>query len=162
MNKNTHKILVFLWFGLLSLVLSACNLGKSSQTSEPLPEKDDFTSVITSVEFPLESVNYSPDWPDDLKFPDEIMLVEYQSGDALKGSSQGWSGKYRFNGDPSKLSGVLTNHFEQSGWNSTLIGDFPSSGYVLLLEKDQGDGLVIVDVDPDDPSETIIMVSLFP
>lgn len=124
--------------------------------------EDQGSSVTANIDFSSEKIDYPTDWPESLILPDEIMLVEYASGSALENKTQGWSGKFRFEGTLSSLENILRNHFESEGWKIEKIGDGSSNGFVLLLQKDEGDGLIVVDTDPENTKQKIVAISFFP
>jgi hypothetical protein len=161
MSKKTIRVLLYLSLGLIAFTINSCLLSKFVPKDPPTTDNQ-ITSAITNIEFPLESVEYPQNWPEDLKLPDGIILVDSKSGLAPEGDRQGWLGKFRFTGDPSEAERLISIHFSESGWKTRRIGEFASGGFVLLLEKDQSDGLVVVDIDPEDPSQVIIAVSCFP
>lgn len=117
---------------------------------------------LAAVSFPSEPIQYPTDWPNDLKFPKEFVLVDSASGTLPESTAKGWSAKLRFQGKPSGAVTAISGFFEEKGWTIVENDRLDSGGFLLLLRHGQGDGIVIVDTDPSNSSHTLIIATLFP
>jgi hypothetical protein len=119
-------------------------------------------SPLTAVPFPSEPIQYPADWPGDLKFPKEFVLVDSASGTLPESTAKGWSAKLRFQGKPSEAVTAISGFFEEKGWTIVENDRLDSGGFLLLLRHEQGEGIVIVDTEPSNSSHTLLIATLFP
>jgi hypothetical protein len=158
-NLSNLKFIGFVLLGLVVLTLFLVNF--FSRIFSP-PSENQASSVISNIKFHTENIDYPQEWPNDLILPDLINLVDYASGLATENDKQGWNGKFRFEGSFSQAEKMIKRHFMDLGWDIEKIEDSSLSEFVLLLSKDNGDGLVVLDIDPKDSNQIIIAISLFP
>ncbi|MBP6569352.1 MAG: hypothetical protein KA270_19405 [Saprospiraceae bacterium] len=120
-----------------------------------------FSPPLENVDFPSEQIVYPPDWPDEIRFPKEFVLVDYSSGLLPDNSKEGWSTKLRFYGNPSDAVKEASSYMEDKGWIVLQNDKLDSGGYLLLLQNEQGTGAIVIDPDPGNPSQTIIITTIF-
>jgi hypothetical protein len=119
-------------------------------------------SPLTAVSFPSESIQYPVDWPDDLKFPKDFVLVDSTSGTLPESTAKGWSAKLRYQGKPSEAETAITAFFEEKGWTIVENNPLDSGGATLLLQRNHGSGIIVIDVDPKNSSATLVVATFFP
>ena len=118
-------------------------------------------SSLAIVEFPYEAAQYPDDWPADLTFPSKFTLVDSSSGALPVGSKNGWSMKLRYVASPSDAEAAATIFLQSSGWQIVKKEPLDSIGYSILIQGDQGSGIVIIDTDPEDSSSSLILATFF-
>ena len=118
-------------------------------------------SSLASVEFPSEESQYSQDWPADLTFPSDFILVDYSSGILPEGSKNGWSMKLRYDASPSQAEAAAISFLEDKGWQIVQNEPLDSIGYSILIQRGKSSGIVIIDIDPVESSNSIILSTIF-
>jgi len=118
-------------------------------------------SSLAFVEFPSEAAQYPEDWPKDLTFPSDFTLVDFSSGKLPEGSKNGWSIKLRYAASPSDAEVAATSFLQSSGWQIVQNEPLDSIGYSIIIQRDQGSGIVIIDTDPEDSSSSLILATYF-
>jgi hypothetical protein len=130
-------------------------------TPIPLPA---LPPPLENVEFPTEKINYPRDWPVELRYPDEFMLVETSSGSSELGGPKGWAAKLRIEADPQSSADLLASFFTTQGWEINEREELDSGGVLILIERNSGanQGIIVIDPDQTNPSYTNILASVFP
>jgi hypothetical protein len=130
-------------------------------TTIPLPT---LSPPLEGVEFPSERINYPSDWPVELRYPGEFMLVETSSGSSELGGPKGWAAKLRIEADLHSAADLLASFFTAQGWQIHDREELDSGGVLILLEKKNGanQGILVFDSDLTDPSYTNILATVFP
>lgn len=144
------------------IVASIAYLGYYLYSTYYLPSTIKLPPPLENVEFPLEQTQYPEDWINDLRYPEEFVLVESTSGTLPEGASKGWGTKLRYNGKPSEAANALSKFLEENKWNIVEKSGLDSGGFLILIQRDQGSGIIIVDFDPNDPSQSLIIATIFP
>ena len=114
------------------------------------------------MDFPTEEIPYSADWPDDLKFPREFALVDSSSGQLPDTGVTGWAMKLRYTGSPSLAKAFLISFLEGEGWTVAESTRVPENGFHLTIQRDDGNGIVVLAAQPQEPSQTLILAVVFP
>ncbi len=135
-----------------------------SETATPFP-----TITITlppplaGVEFPTQAIAYPPEWPADLRYPDEFSVVETSSG-TLADDSTGWAAKLRYTGDPQSAADLLSSFFTERGWRVVERTELDSGGLLILVQHDEkkSSGALVIDPDTSDPGYTKVVATVFP
>jgi hypothetical protein len=119
---------------------------------------------LAGIDFPVESVEYPPEWPIELRFPQEFTLLETTSGMAYNSQSAGWAAKLRFTGTPDNAADSLSSFFIDNGWQVIERIQLDSDGILLFLERIErsGTGSAVIDPNPENSRESRIMVTVFP
>jgi hypothetical protein len=132
-----------------------------TSTEIPLPT---MSPPLEGVVFPGEKVFYPGDWPGELRFPDDFVLVEASSGNFELGGPKGWAAKLRIEADPHSAADLLASFFMAQGWEINDREELDSGGVLILLERMNGanQGILVVDPDLTDPSYTNILATVFP
>jgi hypothetical protein len=147
---------------LVGVVILLAFVGYFVYTNYYLPSRIKLPPPLRNVDFPSEQIQYPANWPDDLKFPEEFALVDSATGELPETTSTGWSVKLRFKGQPSDAVEKTSDFFEEKGWAIIQKSQLDSGGFSIILEQDQGSGIVIIDSDLDDPTTTLIIATIFP
>jgi len=118
---------------------------------------------LAKVEFPTQAVAYPPEWPADLRYPEEFSLVETSSG-ALPGGSKGWAAKLRYRGDPQSAADLLSSFFTARGWRVVERIELDAGGFLILVQQHEkrNSGALVIDPDTSDPGYTKVVATAFP
>lgn len=117
---------------------------------------------LANVNFPTDQIPYPVDWPEELKFPDEFVLVDSSSGTLPKGIIQGWAAKFRYKGNPSDVDIAISSFLIEKGWSIIEKSKLDSGGYSILIMMENGTGIIAIDKDPNKTSQSLIIVTIFP
>lgn len=150
---------------LLAILLIAC----APPTPLSTPERETSVAVTTApfptlppplakVPFPTKEVDYPPDWPTELRFPEEFRLVDVSSGVFLKGD-KGGAAKLLYKGHPQKAAELLSSFFVSRNWQIIKRYELDSGGVTLLIKRNKS-GIIVIDPDPNNPEYTRIAVTL--
>lgn len=157
MSRRLTFTILILGVGILAVYVGNNlyrNYNRPSQPSLPNP--------LENVEFPSEPTQYPADWPDELKFPEDFTLLDSTSGILPESTTTGWSAKLKYQGKPSDAVKLASAFLEEKGWTIFQKTQLDSGGFSLILEREQGGGIVIIDADPNDVSASLIIATLFP
>jgi hypothetical protein len=116
---------------------------------------------LANVDFPTEEKQYPTDWPNELKFPDDFLLVDFTSGTMPENSITGWSIKLRYQGKPSSAVEMLSTFFEDSSWTIVENDELDFGGFLLLIQREQGNGVIVIEIDPDNSLQTLVIATIF-
>ena len=119
-------------------------------------------SPLKDVEFPAERASYPADWPSDLIWPKEFKLVDSASGTLPGSTSKGWSAKFRYSGELSGAVKAVSGFLEGDRWTVVQTSRLDSGAWSVLLERSQGSAIVVMDSDPDDASQTLVIATFLP
>jgi hypothetical protein len=147
---------------ILAALLLSVYIGYYFYINGYFPPTFTLPSPLESVEFPSEPAEYQEDWPDDLIYPTDFVLVDSSSGTLPEDSTKGWSAKLRFQGKSLEALTAITAFFEGKGWTIIDKSSLASGGFTLILQREQGNGIVVIDIDPQHSSQTLIIATLFP
>lgn len=159
MSKKLIAPLIIL--GTFILILLAC-LGCYLSYKQYLSVTPTLSPPLANVEFLSEQEQYPADWPDEFKFPKEFVLVDSSSGVLPESAAMGWSAKLRYSGQPSDAVKAITAFFDNKGWTIVESNQLDTGGFSLLIQRAQGSGIVVIDGDPNNSSQTLIIATLFP
>ena len=117
---------------------------------------------LSRVEFPTLVATYPPDWPAELVYPEEFMVVETGLGVLPETAAHGWATKLRYEGNPQTAAELLSAFFASRGWQIAEKISLDSGGVLILLaeEGSEGTGIVVIDPDQDDIEHTRIVVTI--
>lgn len=127
-----------------------------------VPPNNTLPPPLAKVEFPNEQIQYPSDWPEELKFPSEFTLVDSSSGTLPEGIAQGWAAKFRYQGKPFEAEKAISLFLVGKRWSVVEKNEFDSGGYSLLIQRGNGNGIIVVDDDPNSSSRSVIIVTIFP
>jgi ribosomal protein L40E len=118
---------------------------------------------LAGVEFPVQAVDYPPDWPPDLRYPESFTLVETSSG-TLEGGAEAWGAKLRYLGQPPGAADEISSFFAAQGWQVAERAELDSGGVLLLVQRNDGNGsgVIVLDPDLDNPGTTKGLITVFP
>ena len=135
-----------------------------SEVATPFPDITiTLPPPLAGVEFPTQAVAYPPEWPADLRYPEEFSVVETSSG-ALADGSKGWAAKLRYRGDPQGAADLLSSFFTARGWRVVERTELDSGGLLILVQQDdkRNSGALVIDPDTSDPGYTRVVATVFP
>jgi hypothetical protein len=127
-----------------------------------LPTKYTLPSPLENVEFPTEQEQYPADWLEEFKFPSDFILVDSSSGALPESTVQGWAAKFRYQGTPSEATKAISSYLEKKGWTIVESNELDSSGFSFLIQREKGNGIIIIDTDPNNASQTLVIATIFP
>ena len=186
MNRRTPILIAAGSVVVIALVVGAYILGASRQSPPPVsqsptrqPTSPPSTSLQTispsgdssvptlrpplaGVQFPTQTVDYPPEWPSDLHYPQDFHVVEAYSGPwPADNTAKGWIAKLRYTGIIGGAADTLTSFFTTNGWQVEQI-DLDAGRAMLTVEKDnkQKTGSFVLDRDTNDPGSTIILATI--
>lgn len=159
-SPKSNKSLLLL--SILGIVIFLGYLGYYLYINYYLPSTITLPPPLANVEFPSEQTRYPADWPKDLKFPDEFKPVDFSSGLLPENSTKGWSAKFKYQGEASEVTKIISGFFENKGWTIIEHNELDSGGSALLIQREQGSGVIVIDTDATNSSQTLIIVTLFP
>jgi hypothetical protein len=157
MSKKIFVILI-----ILIIVVLGAYFGYYYYKNYYLPSTIRLPPPLANIEFPLVQVQYPPDWPNELKLPQDFILTDFASGILPEASTKGWSAKYRYQGKPAEANRIISAYFESKGWIIIENYKLDSGGFSLLIQRNQGDGIIVIDTDPNNSLQTLIITTLFP
>lgn len=131
-------------------------------TNYYLPSTATLPPPLENVDFPSEPVPYPTDWLDELKFPNEFTLVDSSTGTFPEATTQGWAAKLRYQGKPSDATKLISSFMKDKGWIIVEHNKLDSGGVLLVVQREQGNGIITVDVDPINVSQSLVMFVIFP
>ncbi len=155
-KKNILALAVFVIF------ISVLYLSNYFYSHYYLPSTFTLPQPLSNVEFPLGQAQYPSDWPDELKFPSPFVLVDSSSGILPEGTTTGWSVKLKFLGNPLEADKLISEFFREEGWTIVESDQLDSGGYSLLIQRGQGNGIIVMDTDLTNPLQTLIIATVFP
>jgi hypothetical protein len=120
------------------------------------------SSPLQTTNFSSEPMPYPSGWLDDLRLPEAFTLVDSASGTFPESMVQGWAAKFRFKGNPSDAVKLLSPFLEEKGWKISESHELEAGGFVLLIQKENGNGIFTIDRDQNDKSQTLIAATIFP
>jgi hypothetical protein len=147
---------------ILGIVILLAYFGYYLYRTYSLPPIVPLPPPLASVEFPSEQTQYPVDWPDELKFPSGFMLVDSSSGTLPESTAQGWAAKFRYQGKPSEATKLISSFMEEKRWTIVENNKLDSGGFSLLIQREQGNGIIVIDSDPSDAAQTLIIATIFP
>ncbi len=120
------------------------------------------TPPLANADFPTQAVTYPAEWPVEARYPGQFTPVGLASGQLPGSSSTGWSAKLRYAGRPQSAADELAAFFTAQGWQIMERTDLEAGGVVLLIQNDnRKSGVVIVDLDTGDRSQSVILATVF-
>lgn len=147
---------------ILVIIIVVPSCGFFIYTNYYLPSKLTLPPSLANVNFPTGQAQYAADWPDGLKFPTAFVLVDSSSGTLPGGTTPGWSAKLRFQGNPSEAKKMISEFFKNTGWKIVESDQLDSGGFSLLIQHDAGNGIIVIDTDPNNSSQSLVIVTVFP
>ena len=162
-QRRSSLVLVFVLGAVLIIVVIAIGLGSGVGTGSPF-NQDNVTlpPPLENVEFPSDPVPYPTDWLNELKFPNEFTLVDSSSGTLPESTTYGWSAKFRYQGKPSEALKIISSFLEDKGWTIVENNNLESGGFSLLIQREHGNGIIVIDTDSRNASQTLIIATIFP
>lgn len=141
----------------------------SQTTTVPVTDEVDIEFAplpppLAEVDFPSQPVDYPPDWPSLLIYPEQFVLVDASSGTLPEDTStNGWAAKLRYQGTVEEAAEQMKSFFEPNGWQVVEQSELDGGGVLLLMAQTEPAGTVIVVLDPDqdNSSETRILATVF-
>jgi hypothetical protein len=147
---------------ILGIVILGSFFGYYYYENYYLPSKFILPPPLANIEFPSDHMQYPSDWPDELKLPQEFILADVASGTLPEGSTKGWSAKYRYQGKPLVAEKQISAFFENKGWVIVESYKLDSGGFSLIIQRNLGNGIIVIDTDPSNSLQTLIIATLFP
>lgn len=175
MNTGLKRaLIVFLPF--IMLLTIACNLFAPKPEAQPiaavvspivtetiLVPVPTLPAPLEDVPFPDQPIQLPTEWPAELTYPQNFIVVDASSGSSPVEAASGWSTKMRYSGAPQNAAADLEKFLQSNGWTVKESNLLDSGGMVSVLAKgSSGNGIVIIDPDPSNPAASIIISTLFP
>lgn len=119
-------------------------------------------SPLSDIEFPQDEINYPNIWPENIRFPEEFLLVEARSDYLQTDSTTIWTAKLRFKGEIETAENEITSFFISNGWQILDRTEEQSAGVIVIISKgdESNQGFIIIGSDASDPSNTNLFVSV--
>ena len=129
----------------------------SSQISLPIP-LDRTEALLSDVDFQSTPIPYPQDWPADIQYPSEIVLIEALSG-SIENSPKIWSSKFISENGLEETAVILSEYFTSSGWDVERLVNDPK-GIILSVERNNKESTGSVVLGPEDNSHTKILSTI--
>jgi len=121
------------------------------------------SSPLANVEFPTQEIQYPSDWPADLLYPDQFIVVDTSSGTFSETDKTEWAAKLRFAGDINTAADLLSSFFVNEGWQVIERSNLDGGGLLIIIQKNStSNGIVIFDRDSHDAQYTSVVTTIFP
>ena len=156
----TKKSILGLAF--LGIIILVPILGYYFYTHYYLPSTLILPQPLANVEFPAGQAQYPADWPEELRFPPDFVLADASSGTLPEGTTTGWAVKLRIKGNPSEAKQLISEFLKDKGWTAVESDQLDSGGFSLIIKRENGNGIVVIDPDPNISSQTLVIVTVFP
>jgi len=130
-----------------------------TSTDFPIPT---LPPPLTNVEFPTQVVDYPPEWPTELRYPEQFVVVETTSGVLPNSDIVGWAAKLRIRENPQSAASLLSSFFTAKGWQIAEYTELDSGGVLMVVERDRDTGIAVIDIDVSNPDYAIILSTIFP
>jgi hypothetical protein len=117
---------------------------------------------LQEVEFPTQSIAYPEDWPEELRFPADFALVGAETGSLPESTATGWAVKLRFAGSVGSASQSLQQFLGETGWTVAEQAALDGGGWVLVLQREAGNAIAVIDIDPGSPDSSRLLITLYP
>jgi hypothetical protein len=148
-----YKILMVA--SVMGLSLFACGGGAATEAPAASPV---LPPALGDVDFPPQVVAYPRDWPADLRYPDQFQPADFSTGVLPDGNQTSWTIKLRGPGSPAESAAALSAFFAQNGWEIAEQSDLDAGGILLIVQdKNGGGGLLVIDADPQQAGQSLIL-----
>ena len=161
-----------LFLAIISFVLMACSPETVTavpvelvKTAPPTAEEEILPTLVPplqEVEFPTQSIAYPVDWPEALRFPEDFALVGAETGSMPESTAIGWAVKLRYAGNISSAQESLLKFLGQAGWSVAEQAALDGGGWVLVLQRDAGSAIAVIDADPANQDVSRLLITLYP
>jgi len=156
-------IIIILILVILVIVIFIAFWGYRHYSENQISSKYKLPHPLGNVTFPSEKIQYPSDWPNELKFPKDFMLVDSTSGLLPGASTKGFSAKLRYKGIPFEAEKIISSFFKDNKWSIVETDKLDSGGFSLLIQhNNKGNGIIVIDADPNNSLQTIIIATIFP
>lgn len=144
--------------------VAAIPRGVSTPTATLMPTTDPLPTLpppLARANFPKQAISYPQDWPTELRFPQEFVVVNTASGPSADGAVQIWTLKLRFAGNADAATEAMLTFLASRGWNAQQ-SVLSSGTHVVTIERNNGanGGGFEADTDPDDPASARILIAV--
>lgn len=112
--------------------------------------------ILEEDDFPVEEINYPSDWPETLEFPDEFKLVDANTTSILEDENPSLTGKIRHLNPPNVVNQSLLSFLNSHDWKVVRNESVDSGAYFLMVEKEGGSGMFVIDSEPNGNGSLII------
>lgn len=136
---------------------------QATPTPVELPSSS-LPAPLANVAFPTQVVPYPPEWPADLRYPEQFGVVETSSGTMPSGGAKGRAAKLRHKGDATSAADAMSSFFTAKGWQVVQRSALDSGGMLLLVQKGdrQHSGIVVIDPEPGNADYVRILATVVP
>lgn len=122
----------------------------SSAKKRLTPQND--TTLYDSFDIPSGQVPYPEGWPQDLHYPQQMVLVY------ARGSKEaGWESALTYSGTAKEASDILESFFVSNGWeiaDRTIVDD---DNLGFFIGRDDKQGVIIIGSDPSTNTVKIVL-----
>lgn len=117
---------------------------------------------INGEYFPTQQVPYPPDWPNDLRYPDEFILVETVVSPTFADGTRMWDAKLRYKGDLKTADRLLSQFLTAKGWQIIDHIESLKRGITVMIERNNqlNSGGLLLNSDTEHPDDVIILVTI--
>lgn len=167
--KSQHSLL---FLTMISFVLMACSPEtvtavpvEAVNAPPPTAEEEILPTLVPplqEVEFSTQSIAYPADWPQELRFPADFALVGAETGSMPESTATGWAVKLRYVGNTSSAMEGLVQFLGQAGWSIAEQAALDGGGWVLVLQRDAGSAIAVIDADPANQDVSRLLITLYP
>ncbi len=123
--------------------------------------EEEHAYLFSSIEIPDDKISYPEDWPEDLIFPKDFVLLDTSSGLSTESSRQVWTATFKFKGEIKVAGEKILQHFSENGWTESVPNQESNVDIVCFLKKDNSEGLIVLEKDETKNGLTYIMINFF-
>lgn len=105
---------------------------------------------------PFQSIPYPLNWPSELFFPDEFILLDGSFSQTSENNSIVYSADFLFNGDAKNAADLIETYFINNSWSTVERSDYDSFYAVLTFSRNNEDGEAIIFIGPAVENENSI------
>jgi hypothetical protein len=123
-------------------------------------------SAASDQNFPTQQIDYPLDWPSDLRYPEQFILVETMINPHADGTRD-WTAKLRYQGDIKTAANILSSFFSTRGFAIAYRADridYRNTAQAIVIFFDEGDrkntGSLLLDSDTKSSEYTNILASI--
>ncbi len=143
----------------MSLSLFACRGGATPPPAPAAPAG--LPPALSDVDFPAQVVDYPPDWPADLRYPEQFQPADFSMGTLPDGNQMSWVVKLRGPGTAADSANDLSTFLTQNGWTIDDAQILGGGGILLMVQSEGGgSGLFVIDSDPQQAGQSLILAMI--
>lgn len=166
-SNHTRRLGIWvgvLGIGIISIVIVGGYLLFKSYKAESLNEDQvlSLPPLLEGVDFPDQPTEYPSGWPEELIFPEPLMLVDTVSGRMPDSIQDGYSAKLRYAGTAEKAVSIIEDYLSNNDWSIAEKEKIEQGSFMLLIEKENGSGIILVEEDIKTSGVSYVLATMFP